>query len=638
MAEFLAKLAKDASEQIVGHMPNPDLMNYFREIRHPLDARSRMILRTERAYRLLVYGNNKEAARQFLLVKHLALRNASLFDRPFMRAVRESLAIAYLRAAEDANHLEHQEDTCVRLLSEHSGSYKIRGWSRAAIREYQELLTESPDDLTSRWLLNIAYMTIGEYPARVPPAWLIPPEVFKSDYDIKRFKDVAPQLDLNIEGGAGGCIIEDLDGDGNLDIMISSISLDKRTGQLRYFHNNGNGTFSDRTREAGLTGITGGLNISSADYYNDGNVDVFIPRGAWLGSDGHHPASLLRNNGDGTFTDVTGTAGLFTCSPSHVAVWADFDNDGWVDLFVGNETIPGYDDVSPCHLFHNNGDGTFTDLADEAGLYLTGWVKGAAWGDFNNDGLPDLYVSRLFEPNVLYRNDGRDRSGTWKFTDVSKPAGVTEPLDSFSCWFWDYDNDGWQDIFVASCSAGDLTHTVGDVAADYLGLPFSAERPRLYRNNHDGTFTDVSRQVGLNHPLFVMASNFGDLDNDGWPDMYLGTGGPMFQALMPNRMFRNSEGKSFQDVTIAGGFGDLQKGHGIAFGDLDNDGDQDILAVFGGVYPGDLHQRVLFENPDTGATGSVLNWKACAPTALPLERASLEMSKRRPAAGTCIPV
>src|SRR5207237_3233072 len=108
-----------------------------------------------------------------------------------------------------------------------------------------------------------------------------------SDYDIKRFKDVAPQLDLNIEGGAGGCIIEDLDGDGYLDIMISSASLDKRTGQLRYFHNHGNGTFSDRTRQAGLTGITGGLNISSADYNNDGNVDVFIPRGAWLGPDGH---------------------------------------------------------------------------------------------------------------------------------------------------------------------------------------------------------------------------------------------------------------------------------------------------------------------------------------------------------------
>ena len=596
MAEFLAELAKDSNDQIARHMPNPDLRNYFAQIKRPLDPRSRIILRAQRAYRLLVYGKDQEAAREFLITKTLAARSG-LLDRHFLRAVRECLAIAYLRAAEKANHVDHDEDVCVLLLSDFSGGYKNQRWSRAAIKEYQEILTETPDDLTARWLLNIAYMTIGEYPARVPKAWLIPPEYFKSDYQIKRFRDVAPQLGLDVVGRAGGVITEDFDRDGYIDIIVSSAGLGTAHDQLRYFHNDGNGTFSDRTLAAGLKGITGGLNISSADYNNDGYVDVFIPRGAWLGRDGRHPSSLLKNNGDGTFTDETAEAGLFTLYPSNTAVWADFDNDGWIDLFVGNETTPKDTSGNPCQLFHNNADGTFSDIAGEVGLEVYGWIKGAAWGDYDNDGLADLYISRLFEPNLLFHNDGKQGLKGWRFRDVTAKAGVAAPLDSYSCWFWDYDNDGWQDLFVASASAGDFTHTAGQIAADYLGQSFTAETPRLYRNNHDGTFRDVTQSTGLHHALYTMGGNFGDIDNDGWPDIYLGTGNPMYQALMPNRMIRNAQGKYFQDVSLSAGLGHLQKGHGIAFADLDNDGDQDIFAVLGGVYPGDTHPRVLFENP-----------------------------------------
>jgi hypothetical protein len=597
MAEFLEDLARDTNEHIARHMPNPDLLNYFEQIKYPLDRRSRIILRTQQAYHLLVYGKNKEAVQQFLIAKRLALKSSGLLDSRFVHAIRESLAIAYLREAEAANHIEHRADVCVFLLSELSASLKVRRWSRAAIKEYQEILAETPDDLTSRWLLNIAYMSIGQYPAGVPRAWLIPPESFKSDYQIKRFADVAPKLGLDVVGRAGGVITEDFDSDGYIDVMFSSAGLGTQSDQLRYFHNNEDGTFTDRTGAAGLNGITGGLSISSADYNNDGYIDVFIPRGAWLGSDGLHPPSLLRNNGNGTFTDLTAQAGLFTLYPSHTAVWADFDNDGWVDLFVGNETTPNDKTSNPCQLFRNNADGTFTDVAGDVGLEAYGWVKGAAWGDYDNDGLPDLYISRLFEPNLLFHNDGKQGLKEWRFTEVAKSAGVVDPLDSFSCWFWDYDNDGWQDLFVASCSAGDFTHIAGQVAADYLGQPFTAETPRLYRNNHDGTFTNVTRAAGLHHALYTMGANFGDIDNDGWSDIYLGTGNPMYQALIPNRMVRNAGGKYFQDVTTSGGFGHLQKGHGIAFADLDNDGDQDIFAVLGGVYPGDTHPRVLFENP-----------------------------------------
>ena len=125
-----------------------------------------------------------------------------------------------------------------------------------------------------------------------------------------------------------------------------------------------------------------------------------------------------------------------------------------------------------------------------------------------------------------------------------------------------------------------------DVAADYLGLPTDAERARLYRNRGDGTFEDVTKAAGLYRVIPAMGLNFGDLDNDGWLDFYLGTGNPDLSTLVPNRMFRNDGGPRFQDVTTAGDFGHLQKGHGVAFGDLDNDGDQDVFEEMGGAVPG----------------------------------------------------
>lgn len=600
MASWLAQLGKNGNKEIAARMPNLDLAPYLNEVTHPPDLRSTIIMDAKAAYDLLVEGKNKEAALNFLAVKEFASENSSLFGSEFLNMIRELLAISYLRTGEEQSRKgAGDQDSCVALLSG-SGVYSERDWSRAAIAEYEEILRDKPDDLTARWLLNISYMTIGRYPQDVPKLHLIPPHVFKPEYEIPKFSDVAPRLGLNAVGRAGGIILEDLEGDGYLDIITSSVGLQD---QLRFYHNNANGTFTERTRAAGLAGITGGLSISSVDYNNDGFVDVFIPRGAWLGPAGHHPPSLLQNNGDGTFDDVTEKANLLTLRPSHTAVWADYDNDGFLDLFLGTETIPGYDESNPCQLFHNNGDGTFTDVAEQSGIAVKGWVKGAAWGDYDNDGLPDLYISKLFESNQLFHNDGATASGQWKFTDVTGRAGVSEPMASFPCWFFDYDNDGWLDIFVSSCGAEDFSHVAGQVAANYLGLPTVAETPRLYRNNHDGTFTNVTRQVKLKRPIYTMGANFGDIDNDSWPDIYLGTGNPMFQALMPNLMFRNAGGKFFQDVTMAGGFGNLQKGHGVAFGDLDNDGDQEVFAVFGGVYQGDSHQRVLFENP-----GNANNW------------------------------
>jgi hypothetical protein len=501
------------------------------------------------------------------------------------------IGVAALRLAEQDNCIAaHRARSCLFPL-EDDGIHAIERGARRAVEAFGNQLALEGDDLGARWLLNLAHMALGEYPDDVPAEWLIPPALFASEHDIGRFTDVAMATGVDVSALAGGSVMEDLDGDGNLDLMVSSWSLQD---QLRYFHNDGTGRFVDRTVAAGLEGEVGGLNLCHADYDNDGDADVLVLRGAWLGESGRQPNSLLRNRGDGTFSDVTDEAGLLSFHPSHAGVWADVDRDGYLDLFVGNEQRhPRH--PHPSQLFRNNGDGTFEDVATLAGIADLGFVKGAAWGDYDNDGDPDLYVSRFGQPNLLFRND-TEALGRISFTDVTAAAGVAEPRFSFPTWFWDYDNDGWLDLWVGSWDGAEISA----VAADYLALPTDAERPRLYRNNGDGSFEDRTARTGLDRALLTMAANYGDIDNDGYLDLYLANGAPDLRTLMPNRMFRNHNGIRFQDVTTSGGFGHLQKGHGVSFGDIDNDGDQDVHAVMGGWFSGDVYPNVLFENPGHG--------------------------------------
>ncbi|NJL26548.1 MAG: VCBS repeat-containing protein, partial [Thermoanaerobaculia bacterium] len=163
------------------------------------------------------------------------------------------------------------------------------------------------------------------------------------------------------------------------------------------------------------------------------------------------------------------------------------------------------------------------------------------------------------------------------------------------------------------------------VVADYLGQPNTLEHGRLYHNEGLGPdgrprFRDVTREMRFDRALLAMGANFGDLDNDGWLDAYFGTGEPRLETLVPNRMFRNAEGKVFQDVTTAGGFGHLQKGHAIAFGDLDDDGDEDVYAVMGGAYGGDAYKNVLFENPGSANAWVELQLEGTLRTARPSAR------------------
>ena len=297
--------------------------------------------------------------------------------------------------------------------------------------------------------------------------------------------------------------------------------------------------------------------------------------------------SLMRNNCDGTFTDVTESSGLGArLVESQAAAWADIDNDGLLDLFVGNEK-------GPAELFHNKGDGTFEEIGHAAGIDRTPFTKGVAAADYDGDGFMDFYVTNLNGVNFLYHNNGN-----LTFTEVARQAGVQAPSFSFATWFFDYDNDGWPDIFV-SCY---LT-SVEEAVKTYAGGERKAETIKLYRNRHDGTFEDVTEKVGLDKVFMPMGSNFGDMDNDGYLDIYLGMGSPSYTALLPHQLFRNDQGKSFVDVTASSGTGELHKGHGIVFADLTRRGSEDIVAEIGGAVNGDKHTMRLCENP-----GNHNNW------------------------------
>lgn len=518
-------------------------------------------------------------------------------------SIEKMLALSYLRLGEQENCLlNHSSASCIVPIRE-EGYHQLQQGSSEAIKIYEEILALDSRDLESQWLLNIAYMTLGDYPTKVPEKYLIPDSAFKSDFDLKRFTDVAPQLGIDVNQLCGGSIVDDFNNDGYLDIVVSSWFI---THPLKIFINDQQGGFKDESVKSGLAQIGGGLNMVQADYDNDGHLDILLLRGAWMNKLGLYPNSLLKNMGNGTFKDVTIEAGILSFHPTHSATFSDFNNDGWLDIFIGNESS-SEDNIHPCQLYINQQDGAFIEVSELAGVQISSeesfhYVKGVISGDYNNDGLQDIYLSTVNNqtPNILLKNTGTDKNNIPRFKDVTKEAGLAEIFSSFPAWFWDFNNDGLLDLYVPGYGkgyAGGLGSVSKDVAAEYLGLPHAAEVGRLYQNIGGGKFKNVAKEMGLDKISYAMGANFGDLDNDGYLDFYLSTGEPGFASIIPNRMFRNVEGKYFQDVTTAGGFGHLQKGHGVSFADLDNDGDQDVYVVLGGAFEGDNFQNALFLNP-----------------------------------------
>ncbi|KAA0252492.1 MAG: VCBS repeat-containing protein [Acidobacteria bacterium] len=586
------------------------------------------------ALALLRVGRAAEAVELYDLLLEEAIRRG-LPDEERIPRVELPRAVACLRLGEQENCVgRHTGDSCLFPLRDGAIHTERRG-STAAVEALEKILARRPEDLLSRWLLTIARQTLGDGPEAIRPEWRLDPSRWAPKRAFPRFPEVAGPLGLGVNGLAGGCVLDDFDGDGLLDVMASaSYPIETDEGQLRLFRNLGDGSFEDVTEASGLAGIRGGLDLAPADFDGNGYLDVLVLRGAWQMEHGRWPNTLLRNDG-GRFTDVTVRSGILRFETTQAAAWGDYDLDGDLDLFVGTELgFPGVATGTiarlvvgmmgtwrrltgpaepPAHLWRNRGDGTFEDVFPSLGLDVEGWIKGAVFGDYDRDGRPDLFLSRYGATNVLLHNDGPGRVGRWSFTDVTAHAGVGAPELSFPAWFFDFDDDGWEDLFVGGYPRIDaafpprglpveLKTSAADEISEFLGKSVASEdgKPRLYRNRGDGTFEDVTRAAGLWVAMSAMGANFGDLDNDGFLDLYVGTGTPPFEFQVPNRAFRNVGGKRFEDVTVAANVGSLAKGHGVGFGDLDDDGDQDLYVVLGGAFPGDAFPNALFENPGFG--------------------------------------
>jgi hypothetical protein len=400
-----------------------------------------------------------------------------------------------------------------------------------------------------------------------------------------------------IETMGGGVALLDIDNDGRLDVFLTNgarledpMPAGKRPDKSdpsfwnRLYRQNPNGTFTDITEKAGLTGMPQnqyGMGAAAADYDNDGFVDLYVTN---IGSN-----TLYHNNGDGTFTDVTSRAGVAGGGWSASAGFFDYDNDGRLDLFVTRyvewsfetnrycgEKRPGY--RSYCHpdnfegmtnlLYHNNGNGTFTDVSAKAGLdKAVGKGLGVSFADFDDDGYVDVYVANDSVQSFLFHNEG---DGTFSEVGLLAGVGFNEDGKTFAGMgvdFADYDNDGRADIVVTD---------------------LSNERYRLFRQNADRSFRDVTNSSGLGGATLTFSgwsTRFVDYDGDGWKDLFVAQGhvmdtiektAPNLKYLQPPLLLRN-ESARFVRVDAGDVFQREWAGRGAAFGDLDNDGDVDIV-------------------------------------------------------------
>ena len=499
-------------------------------------------------------------------------------------------ALCYLRLAEQKNCQEnHTDQSCIVPIQE-GGLHVNKSYSEMAVKKITEILKVYPGDYQNMWLLNVAYMTLGQYPDKVPTKFLVPIDTKNSEW-----QNIASATGVDYNDLSGGVITEDFDNDGYIDILTSSWS---HKGKLKFYKNNGEGGFEDITVATNLDKIKGGLNMKQADYNNDGLMDFIILRGGWRPNEdwGILPNSLIKNLGNNKFVDVTLEANIYSENPTQSAEWLDYNQDGYIDLMIANETTKSSTTNFLCELYRNKGDGTFEEIANESNVASIGYYKGVSSGDINNDGFPDIYLSNLDGDNKLLLNVSTENN-IRSFQDITSVAGVNRPKSSFPCWFFDYDNDGNDDIFASAYDRLVFTDQSGQFARAQLSKSVSTEQCKLYHNEGGNKFKDATNKAITASALGTMGCNFGDINNDGLPDFYLGTGSPDYRSVVPNRFFTNVNGNKFTEDTYKMGLGHIQKGHGISITDLDNDGDQDIYAVMGGAFTGDLFPNALFENP-----------------------------------------
>ncbi|MBV8857986.1 MAG: CRTAC1 family protein [Acidobacteria bacterium] len=387
---------------------------------------------------------------------------------------------------------------------------------------------------------------------------------------------------------SGGVALLDYDNDGYLDIFfVNSLTVDlvKSKGKTRsaLYRNRGDGTFEDVTEKAGVGDIGWGMGAIAADYNNDGFEDIYV---TCVG-----PNHLLKNNGDGTFTDVTAKAGVGDPRWSTGATFVDYDRDGWLDLFVANyvafdfNNLPEFGKDKTCQfkgiavqcgprglpgdgdtLYHNNRDGTFTDVSKKAGVSDPNgyYGMGVIASDFDDDGLTDIFVANDSTPNFQYKNNG---DGTFKEVGFLSGTALSESggaQGSMGVTVADYDHDGRLDLFITN---------------------FDDEYNTLYHNDGHNSFTDASyaaRVAAVSLPYVGWGTKFFDYDNDGWVDLFVANGHvyPQIKTFKQrNFVFRNNRDGTFAEVgeTLGAPFAEKHAARGAAFGDLDNDGDVDIV-------------------------------------------------------------
>ncbi len=388
-----------------------------------------------------------------------------------------------------------------------------------------------------------------------------------------------------VEATGSGCAFLDFDGDGWMDIYavngryLEGISdPDSRYKNVRttsrLYRNKGDGTFEDVTEKAGVGAFGYGMGVAVGDYDNDGHPDIYVTN---FGKN-----ILYHNNGNGTFTDVTAKAGVACGQWSVGAIWIDYDKDGYLDLFVGNYlefdnkyrlfyeadvypgplAYPGQLSV----LYHNNHDGTFTDVSAKAGINKKGRAMGVLSADYDDDGWPDIFVANDAMQNYMYHNNG---NGT--FTEVGIECGTAfgqhgNAVSSMGGDFADFDGDGKLDLMVP--------------AMNYIGI---------FRNLGRGLFEEISVPTGVarvSAQFWSWGGDFMDFDNDGWPDLLIANGdGHRLSEKQEQLLMRNVAGPSgqrvFVDVSRSVGpyFDTRSVARGLATGDFDNDGDLDFFVL-----------------------------------------------------------
>jgi hypothetical protein len=539
------------------------------------------------------------------------------------------LGMSYMRQAESANCLaqltagrDHQAQN--QLLAQHfhenqsemqqlcalplTRFHQQPDSARAAARAFEKLLDNyDHNNQLYQWLLNFNYMTVNGFPQEVPPKYLIKSKFIDSFYGDKKkeiaaefatlsFTDRAHELGVDTFNSGKGVAVEDFDGDGYLDIVTGG-----NFDTVKFYRNDHGQKFIDRTEAAGLGGIKQPFVISSADYDNDGLPDLFFARPF-----GNY--ALYKNKGDGTFTDVTAASGLLTAKPADhiaatwVAAWSDVNNDGQLDLFLAQWGFklpfvknlmakPRMDST----LFINE-NGHFVDRTKEFGLQETvedNYFIGATFGDYDNDGYPDLFLSSpLRNTSVLLRNTSGKR---FERTNL-----INGEQGGFVASFLDFNHDGRLDLYWAGF-ADAKTSTEQAVFGAHLG-EFHSGQTRILLQTSDGKF--VERTDIFDLAMSTMGSSFGDLNNDGCYDFYLGTGTPESWFVLPNLMYLSKTAgtkctDALTNISMLQGFGTIQKGHGIVFFDFNNDGKEDVYSSLGGMWPADKWPNQFFVNNST---------------------------------------